>query len=82
MKKLIKLFINWIRGLFNVETYAPITKPFPPESTTVKRKYNPAWWKRLYNLKKRNLLVSTNLQPLKTFGNFSPVKKIKGLKYE
>lgn len=44
---------------------------------TRRKKVNPAWWKRLYNLKKRNQIPYTSLQPLKTFGNFTPLKPFK-----
>ncbi len=82
--KLIQNFINWLKGLFNA-IFNPQVSQTPAESVPTTRSNKgrnlPAWWKRLYNIRERNLLVSTGLQPLKTFGTFDPVPKIKGLVY-
>ena len=73
MKKLINLIINFIKRLFNAQEISDS----PAESNALdrhpKRKRSPAWWKRLYNLESRNKVPSTNLQPVKPFGNFKAV---------
>ena len=74
MKNLINIIINFFRRLFNaqeVSDHTPVTSA--PSKYKIK-KHNSAWWRRLYNLESRNKVPSTNLQPLKPFGNFTPHK--------
>ena len=74
MKNIINIIINFIKGLFNVQTlpdHTPVTDA--PEERKVKRHHS-AWWRRLYNFKTRSEIPSSNLQPLKSFGNFKACK--------
>jgi len=42
--------------------------------------YYPAWWRYLYGVKTRAEAGGVNMQPLKTFGTFSPISYPLGAK--
>jgi hypothetical protein len=70
VKNLINLIINFIKRVF---TYVQTLFHNPTQPETVqsspRKRYNPPWWKRLYNLESRDQVPSTHLYPLRPFGN-------------
>ena len=74
MKNIINIIINFIKGLFNVQTLPDNTPVTDASDRHPVKKHNPAWWRVIYNLSSRDQVSSTSLYPLRPFGNAKACK--------